>query len=351
VERHKARTMLPLERLAEDLEQQRQYVVTRAPVYGRLLELLMSVVPLDRLEDTWRHRTFEAWYDRPLLLLASLRDDALEEGSSHPLDRAIGSGADVDTATPDAMRAAFAPDRSVWRKLRERFVQTNETSRAVTWLWPAHVIGTAHPSASVQIFDIGASAGLNLVADTLPRIWTCNGALLSIDPLPRVTRRCGFDLHPVDVIDEKDARWLRACIWPGQTARQMRLEQAIVAWRQMTPRPELVAARANDVPTRLPRDTMDRLLAYQTVMRDYLTAEEHVRYESGMRAWLDSLPDGQAFWVELEVTPDARASRPTADIVVHARGGEDFVLATCDAHPTALTVFNEAVDAFRRVVT
>jgi hypothetical protein len=338
--------MLPLERLAEDLEQQRKFVAPRTPVYGRILELLETVVPLDRLEETWRHRTFEAWFDRPLLLLAALRDDALEEGSSHPLDRAIGSGADVDAATPEALRAAFAPDRSVWRKLRDRFVQTNETSRAVTWLWPAHLIGAAHPAASLQIFDIGASAGLNLVADALPRIWTRDGALLPIDPLPRVARRCGFELRPIDVTDENDARWLRACIWPGQTARQIRLEEAIAAWRAMTPRPELVAAGAGDVPTRLPRETPDRLVAYQTVMRDYLPAEERARYESGMRAWLDALPAGQAFWIEMEVTPGARTGGPSGSIVAHARG-EDFLLAACDTHPTSLTVFDEAVDAFR----
>jgi hypothetical protein len=207
-----------------------------------------------------------------------------------------------------------------------------------------------HPGTSLQIFDIGASAGLNLVADALPRIWTGDGVLLPIDPLPYVTRRCGFDLHPVDVIDEMGARWLRACVWPGQTARLTRLDEAIAVWRWMTPRPELVAARANDVPARLPYETTDRLLAYQTVMRDDLTADERARYEAGMRAWLDALPDGQAFWIEMEVPSDARAGGPAADIVVHARGGEDFVLATCDAHPTALTVFNEAVDAFRRVV-
>jgi hypothetical protein len=253
--------MLPLERLAEDLEQQRKFVAARTPVYGRILELLMSVAPLDRLEEAWRHRTFEAWFDRPLLLLAALRDDALEEGSKHPLERAIGSGAEADAATPDALRAAFAPDRSVWRKLRDRFVQTNETLRAVTWLWPAHLIGAADPATSLQIFDIGASAGLNLVADALPRIWTRDGTPLPIDPLPRIARRCGFDLRPLDVTDENDARWLRACIWPGQTVRQRRLEEAIAAWGTMSPRPELVVAAADDVPAQLPRDTSDRLLA------------------------------------------------------------------------------------------
>ena len=273
-----------------------------------------SVVPLDRLEVTWRHRTFLAPYDRPLLLLAALRDDALAEGASHPLDRAIGGGADVDAATPDALCEAFASDRSVWRKLRDRFVQTNETSRAVTWLWPAHLATTARPEVSLQIFDVGASAGLNLVADALPRVWTRDGAPLTVDPLPRITRRAGFDLHPLDVGDEDDARWLLACIWPGQTARQHRLEQAIAAWRQMNPRSELVAAGAGDVPGLLPRDTPDFLIAYQSVMRDYLPADELARYQSGMRQWLDACPAGQALWIELGVATRSSATwRPVPE--------------------------------------
>jgi hypothetical protein len=82
-------------------------------------------------------------------------------------------------------------------------------------------------------------------------------------------------------------------------------------------------------------------------MRDYLPAEERARYECGMRAWLEAMPAGQAFWIEMEVTPGARTGAPSGDTVVHARSGEDFHLATCDAHPTALTLFDDAVDAFR----
>jgi hypothetical protein len=66
-----------------------------------------------------------------------------------------------------------------------------------------------------------------------------------------------------------------------------------------------------------------------------------------MRTWLDALPAGQAFWIEMEVTPGARTGGPSGNILVHARGCEDILLAACDPHPTALTVFDEAVDAFR----
>jgi hypothetical protein len=78
------------------------------------------------------------------------------------------------------------------------------------------------------------------------------------------------------------------------------------------------------VPKQLPRDTSDRLVAYQTVMRDYLPTEERARYESGMQAWLEALPAGQAFWIEMEVTPGAQTGGPSAEITVHARG-EDFL--------------------------
>jgi hypothetical protein len=85
-------------------------------------------------------------------------------------------------------------------------------------------------------------------------------------------------------------------------------------------------------------------------MRDYLPAEERARYEAGMQRWLEALPAGQAFWIEMEVTPGARAGGPSADIIVHARGA-DFLLGVCDAHPTALTVCDEAVDAFKALLT
>src|SRR4051812_36831057 len=45
-----ARTVRPLERLADDLERQRNFIAAQVPVYGRILELLLSIVPLDRLE-------------------------------------------------------------------------------------------------------------------------------------------------------------------------------------------------------------------------------------------------------------------------------------------------------------
>lgn len=369
----------PLRGLHDDLEAQREFVRDRVPVYERILGLLPGALPRELLASAWGGRSFGAWYERPLLILAALRDDALEEGPSHPLFGAIGEGPEAgpegirteSRPDPDAeeaadgpaddlpegdrraasvdrtrLEAALAPERPVWDKLRSRYVQTNETSRAVAWLWPAHLIATADPDAALELYDVGTSAGLNLVGDALPRIWTrSDGETLVTEPLPDITTRRGYDLHPLDPDDSGDARWLRACVWPGQDDRLRRLDRAIAAWRASNPRPDLVAAGAGDVPDLLPREALPGVyrLVVQTVMRDYLSPEEWERYEGGMRRWLASSRPGRAVWVELEVTEEANSGGPPAAITVHT-ADSDVVLATCDPHPRVVQVDHEALE-------
>ena len=52
-----------------------------------------------------------------------------------------------------------------------------------------------------------------------------------LDP-PPVAWRVGVDLAPVDASDPGDARWLRACLWPDQPARQERLAAALAVARE-----------------------------------------------------------------------------------------------------------------------
>jgi hypothetical protein len=44
---------------------------------------------------------------------------------------------------------------------------------------------------------------------------------------PIITRRVGIDLHPLDVTDDADVRWLRACVWPEDLTRLARLDAAV----------------------------------------------------------------------------------------------------------------------------
>src|SRR5262249_48846476 len=128
--------------------------------------------------------------------------------------------------------------------LATRAVQTNETSRAVAWLWPAWLAGCgasgegqlAGPSPSregrnpsegsevvaggrpLALADVGCSGGLNLIADALPRPWK-DPAGQSVPTAARVRAlgRLGLDARPLDVGRDLDVAWLRACIWPGET--------------------------------------------------------------------------------------------------------------------------------------
>lgn len=147
---------------------------------------------------------------------------------------------------------------------------------------------------------------------------------------------------PLDALDEADARWLRACVWPGQGDREARLAQAIEGIRRSQDgpgAPEVRIARAGEVPGLLPRG--EDGLVYQTIVRDYLPGAEWRRYRSGMRRWLEARPPASAMWVELEVTGEARGGGPPARITAHARGAAgpgSFVLARCEPHPRRVAV-------------
>lgn len=352
----------PTNGLKEALARQRDFVRKREPVYARLLDLLAAALPTlgPELDRAWQGRTFFASYDRPLLLLASLRNDALAEGPSHPLWPSIGKGG-VEATGPTAAQLRAAVDASrerFWGALAERTVQTNETTRSVVWLWPASLIASVDSSTPLHVVDMGTSAGLNLVADdpALRMVWEDErGRPLDIGELPPIATRLGLDLSPLDVRRPEDARWLRACIWPSDTERLARLELAIEAFQRAASgpegAPELEVCSAEGAPRRLGSvGEGDRLLVLQTLVRDYLSPEQERDYERGMTDLIAARAPGKALWVELEgefedTTPPPEES---AMIRVHVadRDGtvRTSVLARTHPHPRKLFIDHDAVE-------
>jgi hypothetical protein len=339
--------------LERDLARQREEVSGRSAPYARALELLPAVLegPAGRyVAAAWEHRGFMAWYDRPLLLLAALRHDALAEGPSHPLFEGFAAPEpDGNAVTAERLEAALDGTRErVFDALASRGVQTNETSRAVAWLWPAALVGASRRRRKLALADVGASAGLNLVADALPPIWSDeDGARLEVATDIHAVTRLGLDAAPLDPLDPEDARWLRACVWPGESGREQRLDAAIAAFRAARVRPDapvLVPVAAANVPQRL--DLLSAaepdafVLAYQTIVRDYLEPAEREEYEAGMRAWLGTHRPGSALWAELERAPQAGRDGLPAAIVVHVRAPlgdlRAIELARCGFHPLVL---------------
>jgi hypothetical protein len=354
----------PLGGLDDDLALHRQFVADRSPVYARTLDLLRPLVAgelADPLREAWRERSFGPWFERPLLLLTAIRDDALREGPRHPLWEALGDGgADADAVTEDRVRAATAPDRGhLWRSLGTRFVQTNETSRAFVWLWPAALWHDVAPGREIDLYDFGASAGLNLLADRMPWIWErAGGGELGPLELPPIRSRRGFDLRPLDLGDPGDERWLRALLWPGQTERMERFEAGLAAYRELAvggDRPLVEAASVDDAAAALgpARTYGPRAIAYQSVMHDYLPAEVRARYEGGLREWLRASDPWAALWLELELAEGGTEAETAFALTAHLRVGdepESIVLARSGPHPRVVSVDDAGVGRFRDLI-
>lgn len=352
----------------DDIRKTLPHLASRVPPYARILDIVLRTLedPVSptsaqlggSLEAVWSARTFHASYDRPLLLLAAIRADALREGPDHPLFAAVAGAADPQAVLPKRvletlldLRPALADD------LRDRSVQTNETSRAVTWLWPAALAGASRGGRPLVLVDVGASAGLNLVADRLPSLWTRDGQPLPVVEAPRILRRIGVDRQPLHLDANGAADWLRACVWPTERARIERLEAAMAAFlqaREEESPPELRAGDVLDLPevldelvASLPGDAL--VLVYQSIVREYLPPEVEIEHRRGMRAFLARQPVGRAAFLELESAVDGDEQFPAA---IHAtfRAKNDVVetevLARCGYHPTELRVDEDAVRWF-----
>jgi hypothetical protein len=350
--------------LDEDLSRQREAMGGRSAPYERALRLLPEVLasPAGRfVEAAWEHRRFPAWWDRPLLLLAALRDDALAEGAPHPLFEGFAAP-DPDPGAVSAERLAAALDGThdgVFDALAHRGVQTNDASRAIAWLWPAAIARADDGGRRLAIAEIGASAGLNLVADALPPLWVASdGGPLELARDARPVARLGLDPAPLDVFREADARWLYACLWPGERARAQRLEASLAAFREARIRPDapvILPVTATMVPARLDllsgAETGALVLAYQTMLREDLEPGERAEYEDGMREWVASHPPGRCLWIELEPAT-GRLDRPSpAALVAHVRSpwGEvrELELARAAQHPLRIEVRRPEVEELR----
>ncbi|HEY0819413.1 MAG TPA: DUF2332 domain-containing protein [Rhizobacter sp.] len=179
---------------------------------------------------------------RPNLWLAAVHD-LLLAGAEHPLSAYYPSLG--GTRAPDGdlalhVRDFFARHDTALREcMRTHATQTNEIGRCAV-LWPAlHALAARGGNPRLALLDVGTSAGLNLGVDRYrynaadPRaeapLLACawQGGPAPTTPAPQIVQRLGIDPAPVSVDDETPVRWLRACLWPSDTARAARFGQAV----------------------------------------------------------------------------------------------------------------------------
>jgi hypothetical protein len=240
-----------------------------SPAYEALALGIAADAELVRLLDT-----LPALKRQPNLLLASVRF----------LGGPIGSYREF---------ARFLRDRwpDVAATMLERRTQTNEPRRCATLL-PA-LAALPQPLA---LLEVGASAGLCLYPDRLryryvdgrggEHVLGDSGVEVSCSirgpvpipaELPSVAWRRGLDLHPLDLRDDDDVRWLESLVWPGQDDRVDLLRSAVAMLR---------AEPSPVVPGDLTSDLVD-------AVADVPAGVMLVIYHSAVLAYLDDAARGR----------------------------------------------------------
>lgn len=295
-----------------------------SPLYGRLSRLVGDrpalLEPLGGL-PVGAHL--------PVLLFAAVHYLALGH-VKHPL-------ADVfrDPRTAPADDAALAADLASFLEIHaaeivglvsSRRTQTNEVNRCAV-LAPAMRVARRVAGTPLALVEVGASAGLNLHFDRYrveysngrvtgdpgsPVRVTCElrgGPAPPFDPSPSPETRAGLDLCPVDVADEAQVRWLRACLFPDQPERAARLRAAVEVTRSRGTR-----IRAGDVFDLLPAMVRElpgsvTPVILHTWVLAYLTAGQRADFAAMLGELNRERP---LLWLGAE-WPDALPGRPKQD--------------------------------------
>ena len=195
--------------------------------------------------------------------------------------------------------------------------QTNETARAALLLTglgcAADRLGT-----DLALYEIGASAGLNLHLDRFHHCWgeavwgdPASGVRLAPEirgaapppPPPglRFVDRAGCDISPIDPADPAAQLRLRAYCWPDQSARRARLDAAL----------EIAAASSLRVEQADAAEWVERMIPHRpagavgvlthSIMWQYMPEQTKADIEALMRREGAAAPaDRPIAWVRME---------------------------------------------------
>lgn len=183
-------------------------------------------------------------------------------------------------------------------------VQTNESSRGLSWLLPATVLGID----AAHLVELGASAGLNLYAEQRRYRLAIEGdqgtttldlgaagerefvipcgvdasslsVLSKLGSAPKILSRAGADLAPMDLLDPQAELYLKACVWGDQPTRLARLIEGIAVHRRVVrdspgDQAQLHTARLPDdlegfLARAIPRYPQGPVIVYNTYVTEY----------------------------------------------------------------------------------
>ena len=257
-----------------------------------------------------------------------------------------GSGA------PDRAWAAFrdvlVEHRAELRRGLDQPPQTNEVGRSASLIGGLVHVVRRWPGP-LRLFEIGASAGLNLRADRF-RVELADGSGVGPPDSPvvladpwlgnrppdvqalQVVERRGCDTEPIDPTTEDGRLRLTSYVWPDQQARLERLRGALTIASQVPA--TVVRQPARDFVADLQLAPGTTTVLWHSIMWQYLDGQERSEVEARLEE-LGDTADADARLVHLAMEPRRRTPTSEREVLVVLRmwpGGEERVLGSASAH-------------------
>ena len=309
----------------------------RLPFYTALLhELERDTVALELLASVRLEQR------NPMLILAALQlaglrghsvlgpiYDTARHGQLDDAEGAALSVMDVVRETPELVRS------ELWRS-----TQTNEPGRsAVLQVLIAELVATS--IEEIDLIEVGTSAGINLCFDQFPVRVKDDGNPLTLicedltpidrsRRMPAVKSRVGIDPHPLDLGNEDDRQWLKACLWPEERRRHERLDAIVSAhssWPRVTELTGSALERLDEAFELCDADTLT--IVVNTWAAFYFTPDEQIAY---FRELTRRCRDDNVAWISIESTmvpwPDLNV-----DDGSHHRGASQIVVTCPESTP------------------
>ena len=369
--------------MAKRFRQQERFAAEYSPLYSHLFGAAAHW-----LEDEKENNPFAAWllrasenretFDVPLLLLAGVHKALL---AAHPAASllvpyfsTVGGTASPDKKLVDLFGEvvqSLADELATF--IQGALVQTNESARGLCWLLPACFSGWE----DIHLVELGASAGLNLVADKRhyhlvsrfdPRVYrdppwseefgtgeTGQFVVTSLNEMPfceesklsRIVSRIAGDIVPFLLKTREDELALSAFVWGDQPERLAMLQKGIEALREVNKGSVPVQQAAVKLPGELasflqrhasPPDKVP-LLVYNTYLYQYLP-DKGATMLPQMASWARNQAR-TVLWLQWERLPEMNKPSMlgwlawTADIW-HKDRHEHFHLAWVHPHGNAV---------------
>jgi hypothetical protein len=315
-----------------------------ARVCRACLDQLSEATPIGRAILDWPGDPSAKADSFPLRVAGALHHLA-RSGRSADLRAAYPPHAVDDPTLTRAIGEALRDHADVVREYLGSPPQTNEVMRSAALLPGLLTIAqrTGHPLA---LYEIGSSAGLNLVLDRyryefgsarwgdpvspllIKPEW--HGAAPPVGAALSIATRQGVDLNPVDLRDPAARDRLLSYVWPDQADRLQRLEQAMALWRRDPP----LIERA-DAAQWLPRSTIAQptsgvtRVLFHSVTWSYLPEATRRSIDEFMQAsGAEATASAPLAWLRFEL------SAKGADLSLRLWPGADELLAVAHPHGT-----------------